>query len=109
LLLVVLPFLCAALVLRLLDMGDWHPKRLGLGLMIVVAFSALKCAFDLFDKRLDTERRLLSVAAFVPVSLFLISFDASAAMAPYLLALAIVALVTGLASAFAARRKRLGL
>jgi predicted CDP-diglyceride synthetase/phosphatidate cytidylyltransferase len=106
-LLAVLPFLCAALVMRLLDLKEWNPKRLALGLYAAVAFAAIKCIYDLFNKKMDTERRLLSIAAFVPVSLFLISFDASAAVAPYLLGVAIVALVTGLGAALLVGRKKL--
>lgn len=109
LVLFVLPVLCATLILRFLDLGDWQTKKPAFSFIICVAILAMKCATDLANKTLDNEGRLLSVAGFIPIILFLFGFFIPAPIAMGLLALAIVTLVAGLVAAFVAGRKKPGL
>ena len=107
LLLLMLPVLCTTLTLRLLDLGDWRIKTPTASLVFAVALFGMKVTYDLGNRALDREGRLLSVAGFVPVSLFLLSFDAPPSIALALLVLAIITQVAGLIAAFAAKRKLL--
>jgi drug/metabolite transporter (DMT)-like permease len=101
----VLALLCAAAAVRLLRPDAGHGAKFPLGLLAIVAFAALKCGYDLLDRRLDPERRLLSVAGFVPAGLFLLSFYAAAAWGGWLLALAAAILCAGTLAAFLTGRK----
>ena len=104
-LLLVLALLCLAVGLRLAHVELGHPGKLSWGLIIVMLAPAIKCAVDLFDKRLDAETRLLRVAALVPASLFLLSFCAPPAVTLWLLALAAVTLLTVTVAAFLTGRR----
>jgi hypothetical protein len=105
-LLLVLILLCTAVMLRLLHIDLGHPVKPSPGILILVLLPAIKCIYDIFDKKLDTERRLLSVAALIPASLFLLSLYAPPSMTLWLLALAAVTLLGGTVAAFAVRRKQ---
>ena len=104
-LLLVFALLCVGVAFRLLRPDTGHGAMPSPGLLAIVAFAAFKCGYDLMDKRLDRERRLLSVAALVPVALFLLSFYVSASLSLGLLVLAAVTLLVASGTAFLAGQK----